>query len=162
MKYDLSLPLHRKQFIAKCNRLLNEKVTLVSLNDESQRTIQQNKYLHVLCRIMAWEIGETEHYAKQVYFKELANPELFVRESVDKITGEVKKYIRSSAELNKQEMTRAISNFRRWAEDHNYYLPDADIDDNGIVSFKSQRDADAFRQADIETDRVGIQINIQE
>lgn len=162
MKYDLSTPLHRKQFIAKCNRLLHDKATLVSLNDESTRTIQQNKYLHVLCRIMAMCVGETEHYAKEVYFKELANPEIFVRESVDKVTGEIFKYVRSTADLSKDEMTRAINNFRHWSEDHGYYLPDADVDDEGVVSFKSSRDAEAFHQADLETQRAGHLINIQD
>lgn len=162
MKYDLSTPLHRKQFIAKCNKLLQDKATLVSLNDESSRTIQQNKYLHVLCRIMALSTGESEHYAKEVYFKELSNSEIFVRERVDKVTGEVQKYLRSSAELSKDEMTRAINNFRYWSENNGYYLPDADVDNEGIVSFKSSRDAEAFHQADLETQRAGHLINIQE
>lgn len=162
MKYDLSTPLHRKQFIAKCNKLLADKATLVSLNDESQRTIKQNKYLHVLCRILALCTGETEYYAKQVYFKLYANPEIFVRESVDKITGEVQQHVRSSSELTKEEMTRAINNLRRWSEDHGYYLPDADVDDEGIISFKTSRDEEAFHQADLETQRAGHLINIQE
>ena len=162
MKYDLSTPLHRKQFIAKCNKLLDDKAKCVTLRDESQRTVKQNSYLHVLCRVLAMETGETEYYAKQVYFKQLANPELFVRESVNKITGEVRQYLRSSSELTRDEMTRAINIFRHWSEDNGYYLPDADVDDEGTVTFKSERDAEAFRQADIETQRVGQLINIQE
>lgn len=162
MKYDLSTPLHRKQFIAKCNKLLDDKVKCVTLTDDTKRTVNQNKYLHVLFRVLALELGESEYYVKQVHFKEIANPEIFVRERVDKITGEVQKYTRSTADLSKEEMTRAINIFRRWSEDNGYYLPDADMDDDGAVVFKSDRDLEVFHQADMETQRVGHLINIQE
>ena len=42
-----------------------------------EKTLEQNGYLHVLCRIMAMETHVSERYAKYVYFKQLANPEIF-------------------------------------------------------------------------------------
>jgi len=154
MNYDLTNPLHRKQFVKRANRLLEKKCKNASLVDESRRSLNQNSYLHVLCRILAIETGVTEKYSKEVYFKIMSNPDIFIREDVDKLTGMRVQYIRSSADLTTDEMTRAINAFRRWAEDQGYYLPEANPDDVGNMVFASENDKEAFRQGEIESSRL--------
>ena len=155
MTYDLSNPLHRKQFVKRANKMLERHCTNAILVDESRRTYNQNSYLHVLIRTMALLTGVKESYAKNVYFKQLANPDLFVYENDDPIAGKLVS-LRSSSELTVEEMSRAISNFRHWAEDNGYYLPDATVDENDKIVFKTDADEKAFKQAQIETDRASM------
>ena len=158
MTYDLSNPLHRKQFVKRANKMLERHCTTAILVDESRRTYNQNSYLHVLIRTMALLTGVKESYAKNVYFKQLANPDLFVYENDDPIAGKLVS-LRSSSELTVEEMSRAISNFRHWAEDNGYYLPDATVDENDKIVFKTDADEKAFKQAQIETDRASMFID---
>lgn len=151
MNYDLTDKDQRKKFIKYANSLLKHQRTLVSLEDRSSRTLSQNCYLHVLCRILAQDIGVTEPYAKQVYFKELANPDIFLTVSKDPLSGQMVKITRSSSDLSIQEMSRAISNFIIWAGENGYVLPEAELKEDGTMEFKTPEDKDAFHQAEIKT-----------
>ena len=160
MKYDLTIPLHRKRFAKRCNQLLLKSASCVELEDESGKTINQNRYLHVIIRILALETGVTESYAKDVYFKQLANPTIFIQSSVDTVTGLEVQYLRSTSSLSKNEMSRAINTFRRWSEEQGYYLPDASPDEvTDEMVFSSTEDEQAFHQAEMETDRMSIYID---
>lgn len=158
MNYNLTNKEDRKRFIRYANSLLKNKKTLVSLDDKSNRTLSQNCYIHVLCRVMAQETGTTEYYAKQVYFKELANPDLFIRVTKDPLTGQMVKTIRSSTELTIQEMSKAIDNFIAWAAEQGYTMPEATSNTDGTMSFKSITDEKAFNQAEIETSKNNYEI----
>lgn len=153
MNYNLTNKDDRKRFIKYANSLLKNSRTLVSLEDKSNRTLSQNCYIHVLCRIMAIETGTTEYYAKQVYFKEIANPDLFICVTKDPLTGKVVKTIRSSTELTIQEMSKAINNFIRWADEQGYKMPEAITNDDGTMIFASDEEKNAFEQAEIETSK---------
>lgn len=154
MNYDLSIKEDRRRFILRANKLLEKQRTNISLKDESNRTLNQNSYIHVLCRIMASDTGTTEAYAKEVYFKEMANKDIFVRVTKDTLTGQMVKTTRSTCDLNISEMRRAITNFRNWAAEQGYFLPDAIINDDGTMTFASDADRDAFHQAQIETSKL--------
>ena len=151
MNYDLTDKAQRRKFVKYANSLLKNKRTLVSLEDKSNRTLSQNCYIHVLCRILAQDTGVSEYYAKQVYFKELANPDIFVHPTKDQLTGKMIRTVRSSADLSIQEMARAITNFRNWASEQGYYLPEANLNDDGTMEFASEQDKDAFHQAELMT-----------
>jgi len=154
MKYDLSIKEERAKFLRYANKLMRDARPCVELCDESFRTLNQNSYIHVLCRILACQIGVTEAYAKQIYFKELANPNIFCTTSKDPITGEFVKVLRSTRDITISEMRNAISNFLRWAAEQGYYLPEASLEDDGTMTFKSGADVDAFHQAEIETSKL--------
>ena len=154
MNYDLTIKEDRKRFLRYANRLMREQRNNVRIVNESNRTLNQNSYIHVLCRILAAEIGVTESYAKQVYFKELANSDIFITVSKDPITNEMVKITRSTCDLSLQEMRRAITNFRNWASEQGYYLPEANLADDGSLSFASDSDKDAFHQAQIRTSKL--------
>ena len=153
MNYDLTLKDERRKFLRYANMLMRKQRTNVALVDESNRTLNQNAYIHVLCRIMAEGTGTTEQYAKQVYFKELANKDIFVRITKDPLTNEMVKTIRSTCDLTISEMRRAITNFRTWAAENGYTLPEANINDDGSMSFASDLDGQAFHQAIIKTSK---------
>lgn len=157
MNYDFTNRYDRKRFVKRANYLLLKKRENVCLVDESKRTPNQNSYIHVLCRILAQYAGTSETYAKQVYFKKMANKDIFYTVTKDAITGEMQKYIRSSAELTIPEMATAITNFIGWAADNGVELPKArlidDGSENGKLVFETEKDAKAYHQAQIETSK---------
>ena len=154
MNYDLTNKENRLRFIRRCNFLLKNQRTNVCLIDESNRTLNQNSYIHVLCRVLAQDIGVTEQYAKQVYFKELANRDIFITTTKDPLTGEFIKITRSTCDLTIQEMRRAIDGFIRWAAENGYALPEATLNDDGTMTFNNDENDVAFHQAEIQTSKM--------
>lgn len=154
MTYDLTNPLHRKQFVARANKLLKKHCKVARLEDGSTRTIKQNSYLHVIIRILAIETGVSEQYAKDTYFKTMSNKDLFQQTKTDPMTGEEITFLRGTEELSVDEMATAIEKFRHWSEDNGYYLPEAHSTGNGDVEFTSNEEKEAFEQAKTETERL--------
>lgn len=79
------------------------------------RTLKQNSYLHLL--IAAWgnHFGYTITEAKHIY--KLTNKEIFFYKKKGL------SFPRSSADLDKEEMTSSIDNFRLFSAQHGYELP---------------------------------------
>lgn len=124
MLYDLKNPLDRDRFKRRCNALY-EKQGIVDLSEKTQRSPQANRYLHLILSYLAMETGNTLDYVKEIFYKRAANKELFVREKEDEILGKVE-YLRSSADLSKEEMTLSIDRFRDWSsQTAGIYLPTA-------------------------------------
>ena len=124
MLYDLRNPLDRERFKRRCNALY-QKQGIVDLSEKTQRSSNQNRFLHLLCGYLAMETGNTLDYVKEVFYKRTANKELFLREKEDEILGKVE-YLRSSADLSKEEMTLSIDRFRDWSsQTAGVYLPAA-------------------------------------
>ena len=124
MLYDLRNPLDRERFKRRCNALY-QKQGIVDLSEKTQRSSNQNRFLHFLCGYLAMETGNTLDYVKEVFYKRTANKELFLREKEDEILGKVE-YLRSSADLSKEEMTLSIDRFRDWSsQTAGVYLPAA-------------------------------------
>ena len=113
MIYDTSNPLDKANFLLRAKKLA-ESGKIVELTEKKpRRTLSQNSYLHVTIAYFASQYGCTTEWAKQRYFKQLVNPELFVREKDDEFLGRVK-YLRSSADLDVSEMSLAIDRWRNW------------------------------------------------
>ena len=128
MLYDLKNPLDRERFKRRCNALFL-KQGIVELSEKTQRSCQQNRYLHLLCGYLAIETGNTLDYVKEIFYKRAANKELFVREKEDSILGRVE-YLRSSADLTKEEMVLSIDRLRDWSsQTAGVYLPTANEQD---------------------------------
>ena len=124
MIYDLKNPLQRANFTTRANALFASQKVVELTEKKPVRTIQQNKYLHVIIGYFASQYGCTIEYAKQNYFKILCNKNIFVRETDDKYLGKVT-VARSSASLDTAEMTTAIERFRNWASaEAGIYLPE--------------------------------------
>lgn len=127
MKYDISNSLHREQARKRLEALLSKEHGIIDLSEvKPQRSIKQNKYLHLLLGFFASEYGETIEYVKEQYFKLAANRSIFLRERDDKLAGRVS-YLRSTRDLDKGEMQMAIERFRNWSSiNAGIYLPSAD------------------------------------
>ena len=92
-----------------------------------QRSLSQNKYLHICLSYFGCQIGETMEYVKRNYYKILCNKDTFVREREDKFLGKIK-YLRSSADLDSAEMSLTIERFRNFAGAQGIYIPSREED----------------------------------
>lgn len=121
MLYNLQDELSRKRFAAKV-RSLWEKGTIVELTDKHRRTLSQNSFLHCCIGAVALETGNSLEVIKQEIYKRRVNPDLFVEEKDDPVLGRIT-VLRSSRDLNKEEMSLSIDRFRRFAEENGIYIP---------------------------------------
>lgn len=156
MNYNLRDKNDRKRFLRYANALMKNQRPNVRLADESGRTLNQNSFIHVLIRLVANYTGETEYYAKQVYFKKMANPGIFCTTTKDITTGKITDIIRSTKELSVPEMRRAISGFKQWVLETfegKLILPEATIEDDGSVTFNSDEEKEGFEKAEIEASK---------
>lgn len=127
MKYDLSNPIHVQQFKIYAQKLAKRGTGIAELKVGTRRSLPQNAYLHVILSYLASQTGVSVEYAKEWYFKRLANPSIFLREWNDPFAGQTITYLRSTAEITKEEMTDAIDNFLQWTETNcGFRLPEAD------------------------------------
>lgn len=125
MLYDLSNPLQNENFKAKAEALSKKGVVVELKEKQPQRTSKQNSYLHCILAYFGLEVGEDAEYVKKNYFKIICNKDIFIREVEDKYLGKIK-VLRSSADLDTDEMTRAIERFRNWASSEGVYIPSPD------------------------------------
>ena len=122
MLYDLSKPLDAERFNARAKALAGRGV-VVELTEKTKRTLPQNAYLHLIIGVVAMETGNTIDYCKEVYFKRMVNPALFLRDVNDPLAGKVS-ILRSSTDLAKEEMSNAIDRFKKWAAENGIYIPE--------------------------------------
>lgn len=123
--YDLSNPLQCESFKVKAEHLAKKGVIVELTEKRPQRTLNQNRYLHVIINYFASEIGEQADYVKDKYFKILCNKDLFVREIEDRFLGRMK-ILRSTSDLDTAEMTTAVERFRNWSATVGIYIPSPD------------------------------------
>ena len=126
MIYNLSNDFDKQRFKVRCNALYKQGGVVDLTAKKEQRTIPQNRYLHLILGWFAIETGNTLGFVKQEYFKRYINPDLFVVEIEDKHLGKVS-VLRSSRDLNTAEMTTAIERFRNWSSaEAGVYRPSPD------------------------------------
>ena len=100
----------------------------MELSERTSRSRSQNKYLHLLLGYLGIETGNDLEYVKEVFYKRTANKELFAREKDDERLGRVE-YLRSSADLSKEEFSLSIERLRDWSSKvAGIYLPSPDED----------------------------------
>ena len=126
MRYDGSTELHAQQARQKLEKLIRDGKIFDLTEKKPQRTRSQNNYLHLALAYFACETGNTLEWVKQEYYKKLVNPDTFIRERDDPYLGRVK-YLRSSADLDVDEMTLTITRFRNWSSSQaGVYIPAPD------------------------------------
>ncbi len=127
MWYNLNNAFELQKFRDRVVELQN-KHTIVELTEKKPRSIQSSKYLYLMLSQFALMYGYTLDETKTHFFyKVVVNPEIFVRERLDKFTGEIYKYVRSTADLTKDEMSESIEKFRLWAkEEAGFDFPSSD------------------------------------
>ena len=128
MRYDLSNPFDQEQARTRLASL-TARGAVVELTEKRQRSLSQNSYLHLILGWFALQVGETAEYVKQKYYKG-GNARLFEREKEALYLHRKEKYMRSTSELTKEEMSESIERFRTWAaKEAGIYLPSADEQD---------------------------------
>lgn len=121
--YNLKSPYDRQKFKEVCNRMVKDCEYVELKKKSTQRSLAQNSYLHCLLGYFGSEFGLTIEEVKFDIFKRTCNLDIFQRERVNK-RGQRIKYIRSSTELDKAEMTTAIERFRNYSSaECGLYLP---------------------------------------
>ena len=117
MLLDLNKEIDRSKFKDRSIKLL-EKRCIVDLTEKTGRTIQQNKYLHVILSYFGSEVGYTLAESKTLY--KTLNKDIFHYEK-NKI-----KFVKSSADISKDDLAKTIDRFRMWSNDNaGLYLPEA-------------------------------------
>lgn len=128
MRYDLSNPFDQEQARTRLASLV-ARGAVIEITEKRQRSLSQNSYLHLILGWFALQVGETAEYVKQKYYKGV-NARLFEREKEDLYLHRKEKYMRSTSELTKEEMSESIERFRTWAaKEAGIYLPSADEQD---------------------------------
>lgn len=124
MKYNLNNPIDQQRYKERVGSLLEKKCMVELREIKTNRSLSQNRYLHLLIGWFAVEYGETMDYVKQEIFKKLVNKELFKSEFTNRKTGEVREDIKSTSLLDSRELTLAIDRFRNWSsKEAGIYLP---------------------------------------
>ena len=112
----------------------------MELREVTGRTKAQNSYLHLILGVVAMETGNTLAYTKDIYFKRLVNPDIFIREVNDIYVGKVQTVL-SSADLTVETMSTAIDRFKKWAAENGIFIPEPE-------------DAERLRDIEIEMGRM--------
>ena len=137
MKYNTFIPDEKKQAMSYFMRLVNKKVIIEVKKVSPGRTLHQNSYLHLLLGAYGVHFGYTLEEAKIVYKRDI-NPSLYVYKK--EIAGRSMAFLRSSADLTKEEMMISIDNLMRTSAEAGYPLPKAE-DKDWIRELENQIEA---------------------
>lgn len=123
MIFDLTNPLDVQRIKTRLEMLARKGRTIELKEKKVQRSLPQNKYLHLILGYFASQTGYRVEEVKKNYYKELCNPDLFIIEREYKFIGK-KKDFKSSKDLTTEEMSLSIERFRNWAaSEAGIYLP---------------------------------------
>ena len=125
MLLDLSKQFEAKKAQVKLQQLIKKGAKVELTEKKGVRSVKQNAYFHAVLTIFAVSYGETREYTKQTIFKATVNPEIFIYERANTITGEVREDLKSSKDITTQEMNLAIERFRNFASENGIYIMDA-------------------------------------
>lgn len=121
-RYKITDPIDYLAAIDFINQAKEQGVDIELKRYSPKRSNPQNKYYHFICSYFAHKYGCTNYEAENVYMKQIAARKVFEAECTDK-QGKTIRYFRSSSDLDKSEMSYAISNFLAFAESNNIPIP---------------------------------------
>ena len=119
-------PNDPREFLAALdflNYAKEQNIEIVLETYSPPRSGKQNKYLYFCLAYFAHCYKCTEAEAKEIYLKRFACPQIFERQFTLP-NGKVETWYRSTADLSKEEMSKAIRNFRAYADAYNIPIPD--------------------------------------
>lgn len=118
MKYNLAITSESIKAQNRLDRLKVNKSVVEIKRINPNRTLNQNSYLHLILGYYGLQVGYTLEEAKIVYKREI-NPDIYVYEKNGK------KFMRSSADLDVEEMAKTIDKLHRYAAEQGFPLPQA-------------------------------------
>ena len=143
MLYNLSNPYDCQRFKEQTNAMVKAQDYVELKRKHTNRSLAQNSYLHLLLGYFASEFGYTLEEVKQDIFKKHCNIDIFKGRRRNK-RGNVVEYIRSTTELDKEEMTRAIERFRNYSSAQcGLYLPQPNEHEN---IFFAQQQIESYKE----------------
>lgn len=123
MKYNLASQSEAGAALMHLTQLINDKKKVEIKTIKPRRSLNQNSYLHLLLGAFGAHFGYTLEEAKTIYKSLPGNREIY---SYEKEVREKKfEFVRSSADLDKDEMTKSIDVLREWSAKAGYPLPTA-------------------------------------
>ena len=122
MIYNLKNPSEVIDLENRVNELIEQRAVVDLTKKNPNRSLSQNAYLHLILGFFASEYGCSLDEVKVDFFKRLCNKELFEIIITNKQNKQIK-ILRSSADLDSQEMTTAIERFRNWSASEGIHLP---------------------------------------
>ena len=123
MIYNLSNPYDVERFKGWVDKMIAERKVVEAKRKDENRTIKQNSYLHLIISYFATQYGCGADEAKIDFYKRRCNRDLFERWRRNR-RGDPVPYLRSSADLTKEEMTLSIDRVRNWSSSvAGIYLP---------------------------------------
>ena len=122
MIYESSNEFHKQRAITYFNKLITKGAVIEIVEKKPKRSIQQNRYMHMIFAWFGYETGYTLEEVKQEIFKKIVNPTLFYEGEVGDLVP-LQRW-RSTADLDSAELTIAIDKFRDFAsKEAGVYLP---------------------------------------
>lgn len=118
MKYNLSLPFEVQQARDRLAYLIEKKNIVEIKKVNPNRSLNQNNYLHLLLGAFGVHFGYTLEEAKVIYKRDV-NPDIYVYEKNNQ------KFMKSSADLDTEEMAKSIDRFHQYSREAGYPLPPA-------------------------------------
>lgn len=117
MKFNLAIKTDRAAardyFVKLMESDKNPVIQVIKVSPK--RSLNQNNYLHLLLGYFGAELGYTIEEAKQIY--KAMSKDIYIYTKNDMA------FIRSSAELSKEEMSKTIDKFRSESEKQGLPLP---------------------------------------
>lgn len=123
MKYNLANPNEAGRAMIELARLTQEKKIVDMKSVKPKRSLNQNAYLHILLGYFGMCLGYTREEAKMIYKRLPGNKDIYVY--TKDVGGRPMEFMRSSADLNKEEMQKSIDVLREWSARMGYELPTA-------------------------------------
>lgn len=121
MKYSTANPTDSAKAYAYLGQLVADKKVVDIKEVKPRRSLNQNSYLYLLIGAFSLATGNSLQDSKAIY--KWVNKELYY--SRKKMGTDAFTIIRSSADLNKEEMAQSIDRFMSWSAEHGYPLPPA-------------------------------------
>lgn len=121
MKYNTAFEGEAKRAREYLEQVIEKKALVEVTKISPRRSLNQNSYLHLLLNAFGLHFGYTLEEAKLIY-KQL-NKEIYFYEK--EVRGKKWEFMRSSADLTKEEMTKSIEVLREWSAKADYPLPTA-------------------------------------
>lgn len=116
MKYRLALDNEAEDAVNYLQQLIDKDAIVEIKRIRPKRSLNQNNYLHLILSYYGLQVGYTAEEAKTIYKREI-NPDIYIYQKNGK------KFLRSSADLDIEEMSKSIDKFHKYAAEQGFPLP---------------------------------------
>lgn len=135
MKYRMADPVQNRAARNRLYYLASKRRTVEIKEVRHKRSLSQNSYLHLIIGAFGLHFGYTLEEAKLIYKQ--VNRDLYFYTKGSKGIIKTTTFMRSSADLNKEEMAKSIDKFMQASAEAGYPLPLA-TDQEWLMSIENE------------------------